>query len=444
MIRRITILLLMISALAFGRETTYVYPPWSHTVLGLHRIGSAEVSLFSRGKVQCANPQGIAAVKMKELDDPDSGKDDIWLTLFAVNSDRGEIVYNPGVTSVHTFGSRGHGEGEFFQPMGIAANDSGQVLVADTGNHRLALLQFRESGNRWLLRYRLQWRGSFDNGDPAFKPVDVCWCEKAFWVADASTGKVFRFDREGKFLGEWPLQISEPLKDLRGIAVISPRDPWSRLSSFQLLLVADEGRELHLFNRRGKRIARRSPGEIYSREARFHYPAFDLRGQALLADQVSGKLFKLDKELEPLKILETLDEDPVPLNRPTGIAIWRRYGMVFIAEQDGGVYLWTGTDILNPRLSFSGSGEDRDRLVLEYSLSERSFVEIYLRKGQEESLLISKKNREEGFNRQILSLDPDILEADVLVLKARPLYSARKHLNVERLLPIPELKHETR
>ena len=120
---------LLLSAGASARETTYVYPPAKHT-LGFERVGEWELKLFLGMGASYANPQGLAAVKLKAQDDPDDKDDDVLLTLFAVNSDLGEIVYNPSRFEVSRYGRRGNGQGQFRQPLGIAANADGRVAVA--------------------------------------------------------------------------------------------------------------------------------------------------------------------------------------------------------------------------------------------------------------------------------------------------------------------------
>ena len=49
------------------------------------------------------------------------------------------------VTFVKTWGSPGRGDGEFFQPIGVAVNSAGQVYVTDFRNYRIQ--KFDANGN---------------------------------------------------------------------------------------------------------------------------------------------------------------------------------------------------------------------------------------------------------------------------------------------------------
>ena len=171
---------------------------------------------------------------------------------------------------------------------------------------------------------------------------------------------------------------------------------------------------------------------------KFIYPAGDLYGQFLLADSLRGRLVKLGPRLEPLDLLETVDDDPKPLRHPRGLAIWRRYGQVFVAEEKGGAYLWTGTDLRDARASRKFR-DGREALLLEYFLTEPSLVSVYARVAGQEIRIGRERRRGRGDRRQWLPLDDTLRGAEALVIKARPSYSAKKILSVEREIPLEGL-----
>jgi hypothetical protein len=86
----------------------------------------------------------MAALKLDAEDDPKNPRDDDELTVFGVNSGQHMIIYNTSLTSIAFYGRQGDGVGEFEKPHGIAADRAGRVVVADTGNRRLHLLQYAD------------------------------------------------------------------------------------------------------------------------------------------------------------------------------------------------------------------------------------------------------------------------------------------------------------
>ncbi len=426
--RRLLLVFLLIAMGSSARESTYVYPPGSHT-LGFDRIGEWELKLFMGLGASYDNPQGLAAVKLKSQDDPDDKKDDVWLTLFGVNSGKGQLVYNPSRFEVSTFGKRGEGRNRFRDPLGIAANEDGHVAVADAGNRRVVFLHMNGAG--------LEWIGSVSRVEGDILPTDLCWGGGNFWATDYARGRILRFGPRGGEPEIWGLHNAR-LEKPRGITVLVPGDNWSRSGRFQLLVVDKDGARLNLFNEKGSLVQQRETSEILGREGKFIYPVTDLYGNFVLADSVSGRLVKLDKKLRTLAVMATLDEDPRPLEHPRGLALWRRYGQLFIAEEKGGAYLWTGTDIFDPSLEWETHRSGRRSLMLQFRLSEASLVTIHSLVDGREQELRAERRRGVGGVRQWIHKDEKLEGASEIIIRARPTYSSKKTLVVEARVPIPE------
>jgi len=122
------------------RPSTLVYPDFWHTPLGLHRGTPKLLKLMLGDKVRFNDPAGVACTRMKE-----HGEQSPQITAFGVNSGSGQIVYNPDMKSLDVFGAEGSGDGYFLQPVGVACLPDGRVAVADSGNHRIALLHFNQN-----------------------------------------------------------------------------------------------------------------------------------------------------------------------------------------------------------------------------------------------------------------------------------------------------------
>jgi len=432
--RRLPLLLaaLLPAAAALGDgpppRTSYVYPPFKHS-LGLSRVGELELKLFLGPTARYANPQGLAAVKLADRDDRRTRRDDDELTLFGVNSDLGQIVWNPSLTAVAKLGRVGSGEGELLRPRGIAADEAGRVVVADTGNRRLVLLQVSDR--------RLEWLGAVDDaGGAPFSPTDVALAGGVIWCTDWS-GRILRFTRDGRWLGEWPLAARDgPLDGPLALAVQDRDEPWNHWRRFSLLVVDGDGQRLRLYDAGGRLRAERTLAEIAPPPGRFGYPVLDLFGQVVVPDSVQGRLLKLDRRLRHLDAITRIDGDERPLDHCNSLALWRRFGQLFIAEARGGSYVWTGTDILAPALTPLPNAR-APGLELEYRLTEPSLFSVSLRAGGGERTVVAERRRNAGLRRDWVPL-PDTLPAGAeLVLRAAPTYSARRFLTAERRLALP-------
>ena len=426
--RRLLLLIMFLALAAAARESTYVYPPGSHT-LGFDRIGEWELKIFKGLGASYDNPQGLAAVKLKSQDDPDDKKDDVWLTLFGVNSGKGQIVYNPSRFEVNTFGKRGEGRNRFRNPLGIAANEDGRVAVADAGNRRVVFLHMNGAG--------LEWTGSVSQVEGGILPTDLAWGGGKFWAADYGRGRILRFGPRGGDPEVWPLREAT-LERPRGLTVLVPGDKWSRSGRFQLLVLDQDGSRLNLFDEKGALIQQRRVEDILGGEGKFIYPVTDLYGNFVMADSLSGRLVKLDKKLRTLAVMESIDEDPRPLEHPRGLALWRRYGQLFIVEEKGGAYLWTGTDIFDARLDWEAHRSGRTSLMLQFKLSEASLVTLHSVVNGKEVELRAERRRGVGGVRQWIHKDGKLEGASEIVIRARPTYSSKKTLVVEARVPIPE------
>ncbi len=106
--------------------------------------------MYLGGNFRVDDPQGLAATKIKEEEDTTTWRDDALLTLFAVNSGSGQIVYNIKLLKPGIFGSKGTGIGQFNRPHGIACNPDGDVYVADTDNNRLVRLRYTQGKLTWV------------------------------------------------------------------------------------------------------------------------------------------------------------------------------------------------------------------------------------------------------------------------------------------------------
>lgn len=106
-------------------------------------------------------------------------------------------VFDSSGTHLNTFGINGTGNGQFIWPLGITVNSSGNIIVADTWNDRVQV--FDSSGTH------LNTFGSngFGNGElilPSAVAVDSL---DEIIVVDSGNGRIQVFDSGGEFLREF-------------------------------------------------------------------------------------------------------------------------------------------------------------------------------------------------------------------------------------------------
>ena len=79
-------------------------------------------------------------------------------------------------------------------------------------------------------------------------------------------------------------------------------------------------------------------------EAGFAYCAYDRHGNVYVTDQTNSQIHLFDPDLRYIVSFGRQGVEGTTFDSPTGLAIWRRFGQVFISEANGGQYYWVGLD----------------------------------------------------------------------------------------------------
>jgi len=311
--------------------TTLVFPSFGHT-MGYHKAGGYFLKLFLGEEIIFKSPEAICAKKLTSTDDPSTLKDDDELNLFAVSSRLHQIIYNQGLLKLRLLGRFGSAEGEFWSPHGIAATAAGDIYVADTGNDRVVILKSDGKELRYLSsfgRFGLA-PGEFDD------PMDVaCDSRGKVYVTDMSNNRVQVFDAT---VG------TDHLKRPTAIAVLDANDPWTYYRESFLVVVDEDGKRVTKFSLRGEKDNIITYVDLNLETAKFAYTAIDYYNNVYLTDSINCKIHKLDRTLRPIVSFGRKGTGEKEFLHPTGIAIWKRFGQVFILDQSGAHYYWVGVD----------------------------------------------------------------------------------------------------
>lgn len=364
---------------------TLAVPPFEHT-FGFYRASKYYLRLFIGPNFDYDDPQGIAAVKLKELDDPKTKKDDDELSVFAVNSGRGQIVYNIGLAEVKVYGN----DKMFSQPKGITINEDGLIAIADFGNSRVVKLQYIKGKLEYVSEIKL----------PG-KPFDVCFDSKNnLYITDYDNSKIYvyspqdsllrSFGREGRSYGE----IYQPL----GIEVIDA-DAGNNYHHDDFIVVVDnEGKRVSRFATSGRFLNSIYSFEIGLADANFLYCAVDYFGNIYVTDEKNDQIHKFDRNLSYIISEGRTGTDKGEFHSPRGIAIGRRYGQVFITEKEGGQYLWIAIDAIFVGCfpSVFSARQPGTTLALYITDEARIDIDIYNQSGNKLISLIDGLKRPPG------------------------------------------------
>jgi DNA-binding beta-propeller fold protein YncE len=140
---------------------------------------------------------------------------------------------------LNSFGRLGESEGEFKEPIAIAVDRTGNIFVADALNHRIQKL--KSDGT-----FIAEWKGP----DEGFSPRDIAIApDDALCVIDQSQKRIVKFDRDGKVLTVWGTKGDGDgqLDEATSIAVDGTNDR---------VYVADpRNRRIEVFNTNGQFVA---------------------------------------------------------------------------------------------------------------------------------------------------------------------------------------------
>ncbi|MFQ6003400.1 MAG: NHL repeat-containing protein, partial [Candidatus Zixiibacteriota bacterium] len=279
------------------------------------------------------------------------------------------------------------GEQALNSPRGITANSRGDVYVADTGNHRVVRL-FNPAR-------KLQYVGSIGKEGSAagefISPHGVALDSQGnLYVTDSGNDRVQVFDPEGKFLRAFGRPGKEAGQFIHpdGIAVTDAGEKWSYYHDSFIVVVDLDHTRIQKFSLDGKFLGFTTAEEIGYADAHFAYLAIDYYSNIYVTDMINHCIHKFDRYLNYLTSFGRKGHGDKEFIEPRGIAIYRRFGQVFVIEKESAQYYWVGTDILNPSVNY-----EKGHLKIDYFLTEPSFVSIDILDGKTNKIVrnVTKK-----------------------------------------------------
>jgi sugar lactone lactonase YvrE len=189
-------------------------------------------------------------------------------------------------------------KGRLDKPFGLCLDETGNLLVTDTGAGTVCLLNLA----------RKQWTRWESAGQTRFKsPVAVARHGRTIFVADSALGKVIAFDEKGKLLFEITGELDRP----SGLALLGDKLYISDSQRHQVVVCGLRGDFVSKFGRRGS-----GPGE-------FNFPTHlgvDAGGRILVTDSLNNRIQVFDANGRFLRAFGSAGDGPGRFSRPKGVA----------------------------------------------------------------------------------------------------------------------------
>lgn len=124
-------------------------------------------------------------------------------TLFTLDGGYPSLIWNYYDPSTEKYSITGFADNEGLKyPRGVAANTTGDIYIADTGNHRIIRLK-GYFGSQGLRADKVRNFGRLGRGDGEFVSpfdVDICKSNNHLFVSDYGNSRIQEFDENGEFI----------------------------------------------------------------------------------------------------------------------------------------------------------------------------------------------------------------------------------------------------
>ncbi len=391
-----------------------VFPPYLHSY-GIRKAVPAHLFMILKGATKFDDPQGLATTRLDSWEDPTDKKDDDEVIVYGVNSGRHQIIYNTSMYALALYGSKGSGDGQFLYPKGVAANERGDVYVADSGNNRLVRLFNPKKGLLWVAALKA------DSGDGSMNgPLRVAIDEKGdVYATDAINKKIFVFNKKNEFVHSIP-QKGQPdifTGKMSALAVADGCARWSHFRNERVLFCADkDGTRLWKLGLDGKVIKSVQMPDGYQA----FYGAIDYYHNYWVTDSKKSSLVKFDHNLTLLEIFGKYGEKDNEFIEPRGITIYKRFGQTFIAEKKGAQYYWTGTKYNGASLKFVNPSQ----YDLTVKSTEYSFVSLLSISGKDTIFYLKRRMIVPPVDKIAITDTTGFGKSPEFIIKMEPTYSS--------------------
>lgn len=325
------------------RPTTLVYPPFWHTPFGIHRGTPELLALFIGQRTTLSAPEDLACQLLLTRGSDQEAGPEFLLTVVGANAGRGNLIYNPDLLRLEVIGD----PQPLASPKGVAMRLDGTVLVADPARRQVFL--FAENNRQLALAGQLTPPpGGWDQ--PWGLALDS---QNRLYVSDPGLDRIVVYSPEGQWLRTLGPQLptGERLQKPTAVAVADRQETWSFYHDDYIFVCDQAGKRLLRLDPTGcvQRLLTLDQLPPENRPETLAWMDLDFYENLWATDPVRSQVHKFDRHLRYLTAFGQAGQGDGCFSHPTGIAIHRHFGQVFVAEAGGAHYFWIGADILQTR-----------------------------------------------------------------------------------------------
>ena len=350
--------------------STLVFPPYLHTY-GIRKATKYHLFLFMQNHVKFRNPQGFAVVRLNCWDDSTTKNDDDEVTVYGVNSGQNNIIFNSSMTTLGVYGLNETKNNRLNHPHGIAANSNGNVYVADTGNNRIVYLHNNGKSLKFVLAIGCLGSNHGQFNQPHDVDIDS---DGNIYIADTFNDRIQIFDKNHTFKYSFNYEIEKKNKLLHPTSIIAAnrQRKWSYYHEEFICVIDSSKSRIIKFSLKGDLIKIVRMKKLLNKNIELLYIAYDYYGNIYITDKKNHCIHKFDHNLIYLTSYGRKGKKDKEFREPRGIAVYRRFGQVFIAEKNGAQYYWVGVDYNN----FSVNVDKNGKIFVRYTLTEPAFITV--------------------------------------------------------------------
>jgi hypothetical protein len=199
------------------------------------------------------------------------------------------------------------------------------------------------------------------------------------FVSDTGNNRIQVFGKSGGFL--YMLDKSRGISKPAGLCVSDSRERFTGYRFDFLFFIDGNNSRIQKMTTDGKLVCAIRVDEILKKNVYLTTLEQDYYGNLYVVDMLNSQVLKFSPDLDFIAAFGRLGSDDYEFEHPTGIAIYKHYGQVFVSDKESAQYFWIGSDMLNFKSQFSKS-DKKDTMEFTFFLTEKGYVTIDIDTGQ--------------------------------------------------------------